>query len=242
MANINNIQGRGSVRLLSILDNIDRISNLYQRMLDIDEVHIEATKNAQIIINNIPYSFFYLMKRKFYFINKNDIKLNITFKIKVKDNILFYNALITLMTGNSICNYFKCRDTFCHNGRHYFHKQDDVKYMFETNNPDEIMQGIEKKINDYNTCDNCTKIWDINSIDKIENVDSFTCDTCDNCNMINHLNNKTMELQGECSICLKNMYSNTLTKTDCEHKFHIYCLEQWLETKNNCPLCRSVIV
>lgn len=240
--NNNTRQRRSGIRLLSILDNIDRISSLYQRMLEVDEVHIEATKNAIIIINNIPYSFYYLMKRNFYFINKNDIKLNITFKIKVKDNTLFYNALITLMTGNSLCNFFKCRDVFCHNGRHFYEKPDDVKYVVETTNPEEIMTAIERKINDYNTCDVCVKIWDMNSIDKIENVDSFTYDTCDNCNMIIHLNNKIMKNKGECSICLKTMYSNTMTKTECHHNFHTICLERWIETKNNCPLCRTTFI
>ncbi|KAI5149820.1 anaphase-promoting complex subunit 11 [Enteropsectra breve] len=25
----------------------------------------------------------------------------------------------------------------------------------------------------------------------------------------------------------------------CTHTFHMHCLEEWLETSNKCPLCRS---
>lgn len=39
-------------------------------------------------------------------------------------------------------------------------------------------------------------------------------------------------------------YSHTRTrfmKTPCEHYFHNYCLEKWLEFKNECPYCRREI-
>ena len=45
----------------------------------------------------------------------------------------------------------------------------------------------------------------------------------------------------ECSICLHNIKSNNLIETKCKHKFHKYCLKEWLKTNNTCPICREPI-
>jgi hypothetical protein len=48
----------------------------------------------------------------------------------------------------------------------------------------------------------------------------------------------------ECSIC-KATYENDniVTKlNNCDHKFHINCIETWASSNNNCPLCRTNIV
>lgn len=59
-----------------------------------------------------------------------------------------------------------------------------------------------------------------------------------------------------CPICLEDMVfskgvelckakaslANTVVKTrNCEHKFHLFCLREWLKTNLACPLCRSLI-
>ena len=59
----------------------------------------------------------------------------------------------------------------------------------------------------------------------------------------------------ECSICLTSLnllpesYSmkseqkiyNRVIVTPCKHKFHFYCLENWMETKLQCPNCRTIL-
>ena len=42
----------------------------------------------------------------------------------------------------------------------------------------------------------------------------------------------------KCPICLEELESE-IKETSCEHTFHKYCLDKWLETKNSCPLCRE---
>lgn len=47
--------------------------------------------------------------------------------------------------------------------------------------------------------------------------------------------------QMECAICLSSMSSEkdtAITKTECGHKFHTKCLEEWIKRSNTCPLCR----
>jgi len=45
----------------------------------------------------------------------------------------------------------------------------------------------------------------------------------------------------ECSICLSDILLKEAKTTICSHIFHNECLNQWLSTNNNCPLCRGVI-
>ena len=47
-----------------------------------------------------------------------------------------------------------------------------------------------------------------------------------------------------CAICLGIMKHNdpiTITITQCKHKFHSACLENWKKKSNSCPLCRKNI-
>jgi hypothetical protein len=43
----------------------------------------------------------------------------------------------------------------------------------------------------------------------------------------------------DCSICLLQIGANDLRTTSCRHEFHRDCLQQWLDLKSSCPLCRS---
>jgi hypothetical protein len=42
----------------------------------------------------------------------------------------------------------------------------------------------------------------------------------------------------ECSICLESETNVTLL---CNHTFHKKCIDEWLNKKNNCPICRHNI-
>jgi len=42
-----------------------------------------------------------------------------------------------------------------------------------------------------------------------------------------------------CSICFESLLSEQRLQTlSCHHKFHQLCVDRWLATKPNCPLCR----
>ena len=46
----------------------------------------------------------------------------------------------------------------------------------------------------------------------------------------------------ECPICLKEMNSNELCITDCNHEFCNICLNKWFDrNRNDCPKCRQII-
>ena len=46
----------------------------------------------------------------------------------------------------------------------------------------------------------------------------------------------------ECPICFKEMNSNELCITDCNHEFCNVCLNKWLDrNRNDCPKCRKII-
>lgn len=43
-----------------------------------------------------------------------------------------------------------------------------------------------------------------------------------------------------CSICL-HVIDNTICELTCKHVFHDRCISEWVNIKNQCPLCRCVI-
>ncbi len=43
----------------------------------------------------------------------------------------------------------------------------------------------------------------------------------------------------ECSVCMGNILDNDALITKCNHTFHTYCINKWLQLKNNCPYCRT---
>ena len=43
----------------------------------------------------------------------------------------------------------------------------------------------------------------------------------------------------QCSICLENININdSCVNLECNHKFHLRCIEQWCQSHNTCPVCR----
>ena len=50
-----------------------------------------------------------------------------------------------------------------------------------------------------------------------------------------------------CSICLENLFpdienfenSNQVIELKCSHMFHKECLDPWIKTNKNCPLCKN---
>ena len=44
-----------------------------------------------------------------------------------------------------------------------------------------------------------------------------------------------------CVICLEDINKEYITEC-CRQHFCLECINQWLNIKNNCPLCRSIII
>ena len=45
-----------------------------------------------------------------------------------------------------------------------------------------------------------------------------------------------------CSICFEEYKNDTpIAITECQHSYHLSCIESWLERKRDCPICRATI-
>ena len=49
--------------------------------------------------------------------------------------------------------------------------------------------------------------------------------------------NKSSE---DCPVCLETM--EECVNLNCNHRFHINCITQWIDLENKCPLCRSCVI
>jgi hypothetical protein len=44
----------------------------------------------------------------------------------------------------------------------------------------------------------------------------------------------------ECVICLESIQDDNIT-LECGHKFHNYCVSNWLKNQQSCPICRTMV-
>jgi len=44
--------------------------------------------------------------------------------------------------------------------------------------------------------------------------------------------------QKQCVVCLEELFEDKKI-TPCNHSFHLHCILEWLNSKENCPLCRT---
>jgi hypothetical protein len=52
----------------------------------------------------------------------------------------------------------------------------------------------------------------------------------------------TNENLNQCSVCLENInVGESCVTLECNHKFHVQCIERWCERHNTCPVCRHQI-
>lgn len=49
---------------------------------------------------------------------------------------------------------------------------------------------------------------------------------------------ETSEQSGECIICMQEL-DNNVVSTNCCHKYHKDCIEEWSKKSNLCPICRN---
>lgn len=47
--------------------------------------------------------------------------------------------------------------------------------------------------------------------------------------------------EGECSVCLSEFEEGDVVRTlpECLHSFHVDCIDMWLYSHRNCPMCRT---
>ena len=50
-----------------------------------------------------------------------------------------------------------------------------------------------------------------------------------------------LETDYSCSICIDVIDEKTITLKKCGHTFHKFCIQQWYQKSNTCPLCRRII-
>ncbi len=79
---------------------------------------------------------------------------------------------------------------------------------------------------------NCFMILNTNEDNKYELMEK--CLKCgDKINM-------NLKEEKDCSICLEKLIDDDIEiELPCKHRFHIYCIQRWVDINKNCPLCRK---
>ena len=75
------LESNRSYRILNILDNLTLITDRYEENQQNEESLTNIAKNTNIILNDIPFSYYYLMHRKFNYINKYHVPSRTSKKI-----------------------------------------------------------------------------------------------------------------------------------------------------------------
>ena len=54
---------------------------------------------------------------------------------------------------------------------------------------------------------------------------------------------KTDDAESTCVICHNNIEKNSIYRkiNQCEHMFHVQCIDEWLQSNSTCPVCRLQI-
>uniref|UniRef100_A0A1A9W0L8 RING-type domain-containing protein n=1 Tax=Glossina brevipalpis TaxID=37001 RepID=A0A1A9W0L8_9MUSC len=46
--------------------------------------------------------------------------------------------------------------------------------------------------------------------------------------------------QLSCAICIDDLLSKEIIRTlQCNHRFHVKCIDKWLQSHSTCPMCRA---
>lgn len=52
---------------------------------------------------------------------------------------------------------------------------------------------------------------------------------------------ESLTIKDDCSICLETLNNNkekNITTKECNHTFHLSCLNKWIQQNPSCPCCR----
>lgn len=77
---------------------------------------------------------------------------------------------------------------------------------------------------------------DSNGDKSLENINNFTQDI----DLTGSKETLMINQESSCVICLQEKFENTET-LECGHNFHYECIQTWLKTAPNCPICRRQI-
>ena len=56
--------------------------------------------------------------------------------------------------------------------------------------------------------------------------------------LLNEIDINNININNECCICLSNIDNNKVI-LNCNHFFHKNCILSWMDTRQNCPICRK---
>ena len=105
------------------------------------------------------------------------------------------------------------------------------KYRFSIKN-------LKNESKDWNECPICFCGLDFDPCDQIiEETGSVQAETAQNSTMTLTTDSNAHILSTEASLNIKKL--KYCMKTPCKHYFHKKCLEQWMDVKMECPICRS---
>uniref|UniRef100_A0A1A9VZT5 RING-type domain-containing protein n=1 Tax=Glossina brevipalpis TaxID=37001 RepID=A0A1A9VZT5_9MUSC len=49
--------------------------------------------------------------------------------------------------------------------------------------------------------------------------------------------------QLSCAICINDFLSKEIIRTlPCNHRFHVECIDKWLQSNSTCPMCRARVI
>ena len=135
----------------------------------------------------------------------------------------------TIRSSNLNSSYYQLQSS------HFYHHSSSQPTIINSNTNLNMIHSLPNSPMEYNPDD--YQEWDVS-----ENNDSSVS--------INQLNNNSeisLYLRGvakpeRCSICYDFIRSFQIIRTlNCQHHFHQKCIDKWLESKPNCPICRSGI-
>ncbi len=108
------------------------------------------------------------------------------------------------------------------------------RYVYQTNIRNNII--LERNTDRTNRRDNIINRRD-NIINRRDNITNRRQDTI---NTRQHRINRNLQNQSyNCTICMDEITRYDKKTLNCNHNFHINCINEWLRESNTCPICRA---
>lgn len=101
-----------------------------------------------------------------------------------------------------------------------------------------IIYNLCSKICRDNSVDNNLINYDHNFNIMIENNENTNYQTINPANQLIVV--ESSDPEKECIICFEKM-GEIECRLNCNHSYHYNCIKEWVEKKNTCPECRSLI-
>jgi len=156
------------------------------------------------------------------------------------NSIIDKNEVYISMSGNNI-NDVIINDSFLNIIDEIFKNEYNNEYIVNNNN-NNIVYHIYYDIIDS---DSDNEEENINNNDNEEEFDYFiNCKEINNkvCKPVRIKENDDLIINKECcNICCEDYITGQYKRTlpACKHIFHKKCVDKWLKSKSNCPICRN---